>query len=90
VADYISRTTDYDDWSLNPLVFKELDKLWDPHTIDRFVDWCNHQVPHFNSHYNCPGTKAIDAFTCDQAIYPPLFLVPRLLRHARVTEAKGT
>ena len=49
IADYISRITDYDDWSLNPMVFKELDRLWGPHTIDRFADWCNNQVLRFNS-----------------------------------------
>ena len=65
VVDYISRITDYDDWSLNPLAFKELDKMWGPHTIDRFADWCNHQVPCFNSRYYCPGTEPIDTFPCD-------------------------
>ncbi|XP_065915901.1 uncharacterized protein [Dysidea avara] len=95
VADYISRIIDYDDWSLNPLVFKELDRLWGPHTIDRFADWCNNQVSRFNSRYYCPGTEAIDAFTCDwgQDINwwcPPPFLVPRLLKHASITKAKGT
>ena len=83
------------DWSLNLIVFKELDRLWGPQTIDRFADWCNNQVPRFNSRYYCPGAEAIDAFTCDWGHdtnwwCPPLFLVPRLLKHARVTRAKGT
>ena len=95
IADYISRITDYDDWSLNPMIFKELDRVWGPHTIDRFADWCNNQVPRFNSRYYCPGTEAIDAFTCDWGHdtnwwCPPLFLVPRLLKHAKLTRAKGT
>ena len=81
IADYISRSVDYDDWSLNPVVFKELDRLWGPHTVDKFANWCNNQVPRFNSRYYCPGAEAIDAFTCDQGHdtnwwCPPLFLVP--------------
>ena len=95
IADYISRIVDYDDWSLNPIVFNELDRQWGPHTVDRFANGCNNQVPRFNARYYCPGAEAIDAFTCDWGHdtnwwCPPLFLVPRLLKHARVTRAKGT
>ena len=95
VADYISRIIDYDEWSLSPLVFKELDRLWGPHTIDRFADWCNNQAPCFNSRYYCLGTEAIDAFTFDWGHdtnwwCPPLFLVSQLLKYASVTKAKRT
>jgi len=33
VADYITRITDYDDRSLNPMIFNEVDKVWGPHTV---------------------------------------------------------
>ena len=87
VADYISRIVDYDNWMLNPVVLRELDSVWGPHTIDRFADWCSNQTPRFNSHYWCPGVEAIDAFTCDwgcdnNLCCPPLFLIPRMLKHA--------
>ena len=41
------------------------------------------------------GTKAVDAFTYDWGsetswFCPPLYLVPRVLRHAQKTMAKGT
>jgi len=89
VADYISRIVDYDDWMLNPVVFRELDSKWGPHTIDRFADWCNNQTPHFNSRYWCPGAEAMDAFTCDWGSdnnwwCPPVFLIPRILKHAEL------
>ena len=45
VADYFSRIIDYSDWSLNPLVFRELDWMWGPHVVDRFANWSNCQVP---------------------------------------------
>ena len=95
LADYISRIVDYDDWMLNPVVFRELDSRWGPHTIDRFANWYNNQLPRFNARYWCPGAEAIDAFTCDWSCEnnwwcPPLYLVPRLLRHAQLTKALGT
>jgi len=37
IVDYISRIVDYDGWMLNPVVFRELDSEWIPHTIDIFV-----------------------------------------------------
>ena len=91
VADYISRITDYDDWMLNLVIFRKLDALWGPHTIDQFANWCNNQLPCFNACHYCP---IADAFTCDWCHEnnwwrPPLYLVPRLLRHALVTKAVG-
>ena len=81
IADYISRMVDHDDWMLNPLVFGELNALWGPHTVDRFADGYNSQIPHFNSRYWCPGSEAIDTFTCNWGNEnnwwcPPMFLIP--------------
>ena len=64
-TDYLSRIADYDDWMLNPAVFQELDALWGPHTIDRFVEVHNRQLERFKSQYWNPWTEAVDAFTCD-------------------------
>ena len=95
IADYISRIVNHDNWMLNPLLFRELDSLWGPHTVDRFADGYNCQLPHFNSCYWCPGSEAIDSFTCDWGNEnnwwcPPLFLVPCLLKHASTCRATGT
>ena len=95
MADYISRMVDQDDWMLNPAVFKVLDARWSPHTIDRFADMHNHQLPRFNSRYFNLGAEAIDTFTCDRDnennwwCPPPIFLISRLIRHARATSATG-
>ena len=48
-ADFISRIVDYDDWYLNPSVFAWLDAIWGPHTVDRFADHNNSQLPRYNS-----------------------------------------
>ena len=94
-ADFISRIIDYDDWSLHPVLFKTLDQEWGPHTIDRFASYFNTQLPRFNSRFWNPGTEGVDAFTCDWRggnnwWCPPVYLVPRVLRHAQETGACGT
>ena len=94
-ADYLSKLVDYNDWMLNPKVFRELDSRWGPHTIDRFADVQNRQLVRFNSRYRYPGTEAVDTFSCNWGgennwWCPPVHLVPRLLKHAKVTKAEGT
>ena len=80
---------------LNPEVFGWLDSLWGPYTIDRFANSVNALVPHFNSRSCTRGSEAVDAFTCDWGEdtswwCPPVYLVPRVIRHAQNTNAKGT
>ena len=61
-ADLLSRIVDYDDWMLNPVVFAEVDRLWGPHSVDRFANWQNCQTTRFNSRCWSPGSEA---FTVD-------------------------
>ena len=94
-ADYLSRLRDTDDWMIRPAIFAHLDRLWGPHTIDRFANQLNSQLSRFNSRWWCPNTEAVDAFTCDWGsdinwACPPPFLVPRCIRHAAKTCALGT
>ena len=49
LADYLNRIVDYDDWSLSRSTFRELDKVWGPHTVDRFASHYNTQLSRFNS-----------------------------------------
>ena len=90
-----SRLVDHDDWRLNLVVFKWLDELWGPHTVDRFADHVNAHIPRFNSRFWVPGSEAVDTFTCDWSMEnnwwcPPVYLIPRVLRYAKNTKAKGT
>ena len=62
-ADFLSRIVDHDDWFLNPSGFAELDAAWGPHTVDRFADFHNRQMPRFNSRCWNPGAEAVGAFT---------------------------
>ena len=94
-ADLISRIIDHDDWSVHPDIFQRLERMWGPHTVDRFASFFNTQLPRFNSRFWNPGSEAVDAFTCDwhgenNWWCPPVYLVPRVLRHAQATRVTGT
>ena len=65
IADYISRIVDQEDWSLDPIMFKTLDGLRGPYTVDRFATHYNAQLELFNSQYACPGSETVDSFTSD-------------------------
>ena len=94
-ADYVSKLADVDDWYLNPNVFSWLDGIWGPHSVDRFANSANTQLPRFNSRFWSWGTKAVDAFTCDWSnenswiCLPPL-MITRILRHMQNCRAVGT
>ena len=86
---------DHDDYMLNPSVFAWLDELWGPHSVDRFASPSNAHLDRFNTRYWAPGSEAVDAFTCDWSadnnwLFPPVYLVPRVIRHAQAAAAKGT
>ena len=72
----------------------ELDQCWGPHTINRFADHQNSKLPRFNYRCWCPGTEAVDAFTCDWKdinwVCPPPYLVPGVIWHAQKASAVGT
>lgn len=95
IADYLSRIVDLDDWMLNPEVFKQLDLVWGPHTVDRFANSSNNQVNRFNSRYWNPGSEAIDCFTVNWTgennwWCPPIGIVLRVIKHASACGCSGT
>ena len=66
-----------------------------PHTVDRFANCFNTQLPRFNLRFWNPGLEAVDTFTCNWEgennwWCPPVYLVPRALRHIQETAAVGT
>ena len=94
-AVYISHIVDSDNWSLHPDLFVKLDAKWGSHTIDRFANCFNTQLPRFNSRFWNPGSKAVDTFTCkwegeNNWWCQPVYLVLRALWHTQETAAIGT
>ena len=61
-ADKLSRVSDCDDWGVQSWVFDLLEKIWGPHTFDRFASYYNRKSENFNSKFWRKGTKGIDAF----------------------------
>ena len=69
--------------------------MWGPYTVDRYASAHNAQLMRFNSRFAAPGSEAIDTFTCiwngeNNWWFPPVCLVPRVIRHAQNSEAVRT
>ena len=86
-ADHLSRLTPQStySWKLNPKVFRYLDSLFGPHTIDRFADISNFQIPTYNSLYLDPLTSEVDALAQqnwadhNNFVNAPFHLIPKVL-----------
>ena len=94
-ADLLSRTIDFDDYTIHDDVFRMLDCKWGPHTVDRFACSYNAKVSRYNSRFYQPGTEAADAFTQNwdgenNWILPPVSQTSRVIAHAGACKAEGT
>jgi len=63
--------------------------------VDRFASTHNAQITQFNSRFWIPGSEAIDTLPVTGVgriiwWFPPVCLVPRVLRHEQNTKAFGT
>ena len=94
-ADAISRIIDFDDWGVSLEFFNYIDHIWGPHTVDCFANFNNRKLTRFYSRYWNPDAEGVDAFCHDWAgennwLVPPVFLVPRVIRHLAECKAEGT
>ena len=94
-ADFLSRIVDYDDWRVKGDYFLLAEEKWGPHSVDRFANYENTQLPRFNSRFWCPGTEAVDAFSVSWAgennwLVPPIFLIPKVLNRMVALGGRGT
>ena len=64
-ADFLSRIVDYayDDWRVKRDYVIMAKAKWGPHSVDRFANYENAQLPHFYSRVWCPGTEGVVAFS---------------------------
>ena len=95
LADALSKFHDSDDWMLNSRYFRILDKLWGPHTFDRFASANNKQCGKFNSRFWCPGSAGVNALAYDWVgennwVNPPFVLIGKVLLHMKACKAVGT
>ena len=90
LADYISCIRDFDDWMINPYLFRFLEQKWDPHTVDSFAGEHKSQTPSVHSRFWCPGSEAIDTFTVNWGCEVCWLQPCPLSCHARASKAQGT
>ena len=95
IADSISRFSDYDDWSIDQSSFDLIDKLWGPHTVDRFASPTTRKLHKFNSRFWCSGSAGMDAFCqpwSDDNNYlcPPVSLIFHTIKYLKKSNGAGT
>ena len=84
-ADRLSRLPPTYEWKLHPRVFSFLDKIYGPHSLDRFASMQTTQLPRYNSLYWDPYTEAVDALAQTDweleinFVNPPFRLLNRVL-----------
>lgn len=84
---------DYDDWCVSKKILNFIDRLWGPHSIDRFANYKNKKQ--FNFKYWCPETKAFDAFSQDMTgennwLIPPIHLISKTIRYLKSFSCEAT
>lgn len=94
VADALSKTIDFDDWTTTRDFFNYIEQLWGPFSIDRFASDKNSKTVRFNTKYWNPNSEAVDAFSQDWAhdcnwLVPPVHLICRSILHAKRCHAAG-
>ena len=94
-ADRLSRISSPYNWHLHPKVFKTLDTMWGPHTVDRFAAQHNTHLSVYNSLYWDPETKGVDAlaqgdWSSNNFVNPPFWLLSRIMDKIKQEEAHAT
>ncbi len=97
-ADAPSRRQHTADFQLHPAAFQLIQRLYGPHTVDRFASASSTQLPVFNSQWHCPGTNGVDALAQDDwgdhnsFCHPPYApaLLLRLAQHLRLAPCSCT
>ena len=62
-ADHLSRLSPHYEWQPHPRLFKFLDCIWGPHTIDRFASFINAHLPLYNTRYFDLGSDGVGSIT---------------------------
>ena len=95
-ADTLSRLSPHLEWQLHPRVFRMIDHIWGPHTIDRFASVNNYQLPVYNSLHYDPFTAGIDALAQNdwkvqnKYVNAPFNLLPKVIEKVSTSKATAT
>ena len=95
-ADRLSRTTSASEWMLNRRLFLHLERMFGPHTIDRFASIRTTQLVEYNSLFLDPTSSGVDALAqTDWAkhnnfVNPPFRLLGRVVQLLKQQKATAT
>jgi len=95
-ADYLSRLSTQYEWTLHPNLFHYIDRVWGPHTIDRFANMGNHVLPRYNSRFMDPLCCGVDALAqsdweCENNyVNPPFRLLSQVLDKIILSKSRAT
>jgi hypothetical protein len=96
IPDWLSRLPEVEEWSTCKTLFRFLDQLWGPHSIDRFASHNNTCLPRFTSRFHDPASEGADALSMEWApeennwVVPPWRLLGDTLRHIKRQRAWAT
>jgi len=84
-ADELSRLNPVTEWSLQPEMFRQLEDMWGPHTVDRFASSQNKLLPRYNTRFYDPQAEATDAMLQDWSqennyLNPHIRMLPQIIR----------
>lgn len=94
-ADRLSRIHSPYEWRLNPSVFRLLNAMWGPHTVDRFASMRSTQLRRYNSLYWDPKTEGVDCLAQNWTgennfVNPPFWMLGRILHLITVQQVEAT
>ena len=83
------------DYQLNPLLFKRINKIFGPHTIDAFATYQDKQLPRFGSREPQPEATWVDAMSHSWKnenlwVNPPFSMIGRILNKIKREKATAT
>ena len=94
--DALSRMPLRHEWCLHPAVFRQLERWFGPHSIDRFASFTTALLPRYNSRFDDPGTSGVDALgqtdwgRFHNFVNPPFRMIPRVLDVVEAQRAEAT
>jgi hypothetical protein len=95
IADDLSKEKDFDDWAIEPCVFKLVqNRFGHKFTLDPFADSVSNKCRKFDSKFWCARSSGVDGLEHNWHseivwMVPPIRLVSRGILHLRRSKARG-